>query len=184
MREGAKYFKVDRAWQDGDKVIVHLPMHITFNRWEKNKKSVSISRGPLTYSLKIKEEYVPKDSKSSAIGDSRWQEDADASKWPSYEILPGSEWNFGIVESELQNVHKLKVVTREWPKDSFPFEADAVPISIFVKAKQLKEWGIDRYGLTAELPESPIVTETKEQLIELIPMGAARLRVSAFPVVN
>lgn len=184
VREGAKYFKVDRAWQDGDKVIVHLPMHITFNRWEKNKKSVSISRGPLTYSLKIKEEYVPKDSKSSAIGDSRWQEDADASKWPSYEILPGSEWNFGIVESELQNVHKLKVVTREWPKDSFPFEADAVPISIFVKAKQLKEWGIDRYGLTAELPESPIVTETKEQLIELIPMGAARLRVSAFPVVN
>src|SRR5690606_39999001 len=58
-----------------------LPMAVRVKVWEENKNAVSIMRGPLTYSLKIKEEYVEKDSKASAIGDSKWQEDADPSKW-------------------------------------------------------------------------------------------------------
>ena len=180
----AKYFKIDRIWNNGDKVELILPMEIKVKTWEENKNAVSIIRGPLTYSLKIKEEYVQKDSKASAIGDSKWQESADPSKWPSYEILPASDWNYGIVGSELKKVENLKVVQKSWPEDSFPFEANTVPISIFIKAKQLKEWLIDRHGLTAELPLSPIKVDSKEQVVELIPMGAARLRISAFPVVK
>jgi len=184
VARGAKYFKIDRQWNSGDKVELILPMAVRVKVWEENKNAVSIMRGPLTYSLKIKEEYVEKDSKASAIGDSKWQEDADPSKWPSYEILPASDWNYGVVKSELERPENLKVIKKDWPKDSFPFEANAVPISITIKAKQLKEWLIDRHGLTGVLPLSPLVVDTEEQVVELIPMGAARLRISAFPVVN
>lgn len=184
VAHGAKYFKINRQWNSGDKVELALPMTVRVKTWEENKNAVSIMRGPLTYSLKIKEEYVEKDSKASAIGDSKWQAEADPSKWPSYEILPASDWNFGIVKSELERPENLKVIKRAWPKDSFPFEANAVPISITIKAKQLKEWLVDRHGLTGVLPVSPLVVDGKEQVVELIPMGAARLRISAFPVVK
>ena len=35
-----------------------LPMKLKVTRWEKNQNSVSINRGPLTYSIKIGEKYV------------------------------------------------------------------------------------------------------------------------------
>ncbi|MCH5720581.1 hypothetical protein [Niabella hibiscisoli] len=48
----------------------------------------------------------------------------------------------------------------------------------------INSWKIDQYGLTDTLPQSPVSVDSKEETIELIPMGAARLRISAFPVVR
>jgi len=42
---------------------------------------------------------------------------------------------------------------------------------------------VDKFGLCGVLPQSPVTVTTPEQTLELIPMGAARLRISAFPVV-
>ncbi len=184
VEAGTKYIRIQRQWKDGDKVELSLPMTIDLKTWTANKNSVSIQRGPLTYALKIKENYVKKDSKASAIGDSKWQETADPSKWPSYEILPASEWNYGLVQNQLQAVDQLKVVKRPWPKDAFPFDAEAVPISILVKAKRIDGWKIDENGLTGVLPLSPVETKGEVQEVELIPMGAARLRIAAFPTVK
>ncbi|MDR3008447.1 MAG: glycoside hydrolase family 127 protein [Sphingobacterium sp.] len=184
IEAGAKYIRIERKWKDGDKVELSLPMTIDLKTWTANKNSVSIQRGPLTYALKIKENYVKKDSKASAIGDSKWQETADPSKWPSYEILPASEWNYGLVQNQLQAVDQLKVVKRPWPKDAFPFDAEAVPISILVKAKRIDGWKIDENGLTGVLPLSPVESTGEVQEVELIPMGAARLRIAAFPTVK
>ena len=184
VEAGAKYIRIQRQWKDGDKVELSLPMTIDLKTWTANKNSVSIQRGPMTYALKIKENYVKKDSKASAIGDSKWQETADPSKWPSYEILPASDWNYGLVQSQLQAIDQLKVVKRPWPKDAFPFDAEAVPISILVKAKRIDGWKIDENGLTGVLPLSPVETKGEVQEVELIPMGAARLRIAAFPTVK
>lgn len=184
VEPGAKYIRIDRKWKDGDQVELLLPMSIELNTWTANKNAVSIKRGPLTYALKIKENYIQKDSKASAIGDSKWQETADPTKWPSYEILPASDWNYGLVQNELLAPDQLKVVKRAWPKDAFPFEADAVPISILVKAKQIDGWKIDENGLTGVLPLSPVESQAAVQQVELIPMGAARLRIAAFPTVK
>ncbi|WP_223578435.1 beta-L-arabinofuranosidase domain-containing protein [Sphingobacterium sp. GVS05A] len=184
LESGAKYIRIDRKWKDGDQVELLLPMSIELNTWTANKNAVSIQRGPLTYALKIKENYVQKDSKASAIGDSKWQETADPTKWPSYEILPASDWNYGLVQNQLTAPDQLKVVKRAWPKDAFPFEADAVPISIMVKAKKVDGWKIDENGLTGVLPLSPVASQAAVQEVELIPMGAARLRIAAFPTVK
>ena len=72
-------------------------MKLSVRTWNKNKNSVSVNYGPLTFSLKIKERYVKKDSREAVTGDSKWQENADAEKWPSYEIYPASAWNYGLL---------------------------------------------------------------------------------------
>lgn len=181
--QASEYVKINRLWKNGDKVELLLPMTISVQQWTANKNSISVNRGPLTYSLKIKEVYEKMDSKKSAIGDSKWQETADPEKWPSFEILPASAWNYGL--TYIQGTTSLfKVQKKPWPKDDFPFSQQNVPISIIAKGKQIPDWKIDQYGLTGTLPQSPLQVNTKEETIELIPMGAARLRISAFPVVK
>ena len=88
-----KYLCIEREWADGDKVEMTLPMSLSMRTWQVNKNSVSVDYGPLTLSLKIAEKYVEKDSRETAIGDSKWQKDAGTQKWPTTEIYPGSPWN-------------------------------------------------------------------------------------------
>ncbi|MFT4093715.1 MAG: glycoside hydrolase family 127 protein [Niabella sp.] len=176
------YIKIDRNWKNGDKVELVLPMKIEVRQWAANKNSISVDRGPLTYSLKIKETYIKADSKKSAIGDSKWQETADASKWPSYEIFPGTAWNYGLAYKGADPSAFFKIQKKQWPADDFPFTQEHVPVSLTAKGKRIPGWKIDQYGLTDTLPQSPVQVNTREETIELIPMGAARLRISAFPV--
>ncbi|MNU01661.1 hypothetical protein D3C72_2451300 [compost metagenome] len=53
-----------------------------------------------------------------------------------------------------------------------------------VKAKKVDGWKIDENGLTGVLPLSPVASQAAVQEVELIPMGAARLRIAAFPTVK
>ena len=45
----------------GDQVVLQLPMKIGLTTWVKNHNSVSVNYGPLTFSLKIKEDYIKKE---------------------------------------------------------------------------------------------------------------------------
>jgi hypothetical protein len=181
---GDDYIRIERTWQKGDVVELTLPMKVSVQTWDKNKNSVSVNYGPLTFSLKIAESYHQVDSRKAAIGDSKWQAGADPSKWPAYEIFPGSLWNYGLVLDGRPAAEQFEVVRRPWPASNYPFSADSVPLLIRAKGKVIPEWMVDKYGLCGVLPQSPVKESTAVQDIELIPMGAARLRISAFPVVE
>lgn len=178
------FVRIENRWKQGDVIELKLPMKVEIRNWVKNKNSVSVNYGPLTFSLKIKEYYKKMNSKESAIGDSKWQSTADQTKWPSYEIYPSSPWNFGLVLTEEPLANQFKIIKRVWPFNDFPFTQDAVPILLKAKGKIITSWTLDKYGLCGILPQSPVNVDTKESAIELIPMGAARLRISAFPVVH
>ena len=182
--KAATYTRIEKLWKEGDVVQVEFPMKIQLTEWKENKNSVSVNYGPLTFSLKIKEEYKKENSKTSATSDSRWQATADASKWPSYEIYPASNWNYGLLLNEKDTSKLFEVVKKPWPADDFPFSQQNVPIELNAKGKIIPQWKIDQYGLVDTLPPSPVAVNTKAETIELIPMGAARLRISAFPVVK
>jgi hypothetical protein len=182
-QEGS-YIKLLNNWKEGDKISLQLPMHLKVRQWEKNKNSVSINYGPLTYSLKIKEEYLEKDSKATAIGDSQWQSGANPAKWLSYEIHPASDWNYGLLIDPKHPENSIEVVKNSWPKDNNPFTNANAPISLKVKGKQIPGWTIDQYGLCGVLPQSPVSTASSATELTLVPMGGARLRISSFPVVN
>ncbi|MEE4115068.1 MAG: beta-L-arabinofuranosidase domain-containing protein [Marinilabiliaceae bacterium] len=182
--EGGKYIRIQRKWNDGDMLSLTLPMGLSVKRWEKNHNSASINYGPLSFSLKIKEEYVRKESDETAIGDSKWQPGVDKSKWPSFEIHPGSPWNYGLVLDPEDELNSFEVIKGQWPENNFPFTQDDSPIRIIAKGSRIPEWVIDEYGLAGELQDSPVLSSEQEETIELIPMGAARLRISAFPVIG
>ena len=178
------YIRLENKWKQGDVVELTLPMHLAFQLWTENKNSVSVNYGPLTFSLKIKEYYQKVDSKESAIGDSKWQPNADQSKWPAYNIYPESMWNYGLELNGKPLSEQFEIIKKPWPESNFPFDQKDVPVMIKAKGKLIPEWTIDQYGLCDVLPQSPVDMHTSEQNIELIPMGAARLRISAFPVVK
>ena len=179
-----KYVRLEREWERGDEIVLHVPMKLSQSVWHVNQDSRSINYGPLTFSLKIKENYQEVSSVETAIGDSKWQKKADPAKWPSYEIYPASDWNYAlVVDDSLPLEQNFEVITKTWPSDNHLFTAETVPIEIKAKGKKLIGWGIDNYGLTSELPiKENLRFETATDDITLIPMGAARLRISAFPV--
>jgi hypothetical protein len=179
-----EYIRLAKTWKNGDKITLHLPMQLKVRQWAKNKNSVSVNYGPLTYSLKIEEKYIKEDSKKTAIGDSRWQAGADPEKWPSYEIHPASAWNYGLIVDEKHPENSFKIIHREWPKDDNPFTNSGAPIQLVAKGKVIPEWTVDQYGLCSVLPQSPVKNTEPVTQLTLVPMGGARLRISSFPVIQ
>lgn len=178
------YLRITKIWNAGDRIELQLPMSLKVRTWEKNKNSVSVDYGPLTYSLKIDENYIRKDSKETAVWDSKWQESADPAKWPSFEIHPGSAWNYGLLVDAAHPERSFKVVRKSWPSDDNPFTNDHAPIELRARGRQIPGWTIDETGLVAVLPQSPVATSEPVRELTLVPMGGARLRISAFPVVR
>jgi len=179
-----KFLRLDREWKNNDQITLALPMEISTKEWTANHDSVSVNYGPLTFSLKIGERYERKDSAQTAIGDSAWQKDADPSKWPAFEIYPTTPWNYGLVIDPEADAKNFTVKKLAWPEDNFPFTPEHCPIEIVAKAKPIPEWTLDRYGLCGALQQSPAYSAEPTQDVTLIPMGAARLRISAFPTAS
>ena len=161
-----EYLVIDRTWADGDTVTLDLPMRLAVRVWEKNKDAVSVDYGPLTFSL--------------AIGE-KWTRYAGTDAWPAYEVHPTTAWNYGLDIDPAKPEASITVVPREGPVADQPFTAEAAPVRLRAKARKIPEWQLDRYGLVAVLQPSPVYTKEAVETVTLIPMGCARLRISAFP---
>jgi len=164
------YVLVIKTWQDGDKVRLRLPMEVRLTQWEKNRGSVSVHHGPLTFSLKIGEKRVP-------YGENE--------KWPAFEVFPTTPWNYGLILDQYSPEISFKVVRKPGPPPAQPFDVDAAPIELTARGRRIEAWQLDRKGLIGPLQQSPVKVDPGEpETITLIPMGCARLRVSAFPTVS
>ena len=157
--------RLERDWHDGDQVVLELPMSVRTQRWTDNRNTLSVSRGPLTYSLQIKEEY-------------RRHGGSDA--WPAWDIFPASPWNYGLSSEAAAN---FSVVKAAWPADDQPFRNEAAPIHLTTTARRLPNWTLDARGAVNEVVQQPVSSAAAEETVTLIPMGAARLRITAFPVI-
>lgn len=166
--EAGKYIRIERVWKTGDQVRLRLPMGIELKRWTANKDSVSVRRGPLWYSLKIEEEY---------------RKYGGTEAWPSLEVYPKSAWNFGLVLNDRDPAASFRVerVVSEKPQ---VFEAGNEPVRLVGKGQRIPNWQQDRTGLVGTLNQSPVKSDEPVETLVLIPMGCARLRISAFPVIG
>jgi hypothetical protein len=165
LRPG-KLARVERLWRDGDVVVLSLPMEVKVRAWTTNRGTVSVDRGPLTYSLRIQEDY-------------RRQGGTDA--WPAWDIFPASPWNYGLASTEPA---AFRVAPGEWPADDQPWRADAAPIRLETRARRIPNWTLDPRGCIHEVIQQPVRSNEPEENVTLVPMGAARLRISAFPVIS
>lgn len=177
------YIRIFRKWKSDDVVEINFPMQLKVRRWEKNHDAASVNFGPLTFSLKIGEEYVTRESNETAQHDSGWQKNADSSQWPSFEIHPTTPWNYGLVLPE-NHEEGFEIQRKDWPEDDFPWTLESVPLAMTAQGRRIPAWKLDDTGLCAVLQDSPVETDEPVEGIQLVPMGAARLRISAFPVVS
>jgi DUF1680 family protein len=165
----AGFLVLERTWRGGDLVDLTLPMPLTVRHWEKNNDSVSVDRGPLTFSLQIAEDY---------------RRAGGSEAWPSWEIWPASPWNYGLVLDPDNAASSFSLVKRPWPANDMPFTQEGTPLQLQAKGRKIPQWQLDEHGLVQELQRSPALTNEPVEDITLIPMGAARLRISAFPVAD
>ena len=63
---------------------IQYHLHCQYKTWVANHNAVSLSYGPITFSLDIKEQY-------NRIG--------GTDDWPEYEVIAKSDWNYGLVLS-------------------------------------------------------------------------------------
>jgi DUF1680 family protein len=161
---------LERNWRNGDRVELQFPMMVEVRTWTKNRNSVSVYRGPLAYSLTIGE---------------RWERYNPDEKWAAYEVFPTTAWNYALVLDAANPASSVKVLPKKYDVgNDQPFTPKATPVSLLVRARRLDSWTLEPNGMVGKVPESPVRTEAGIENVTLIPMGCARLRISAFPVAH
>lgn len=162
---GPGYAAIDRTWRTGDVVRLSLPMPTTVTEWPTQHDSVSVMRGPLAYSLRIGEKFE--------------RGPGGTDKWPTWTVSPTSDWNYGLLPAS-----KITVKERPWPKDDQPFTPRSAPVELTVSGRKVDGWQEDYLGTVGLLQASPAKTNEPIERLTLIPMGAARLRITVFPTVT
>jgi DUF1680 family protein len=166
------FLRIDRTWKSGDTLTIGFPMTVSITTWKANQNSVSVNRGPLTFSVKIGEKLVS------------YQPERHPEPWPAWEIVPTSPWNYALDFDPANLAAAFRVVTKPWPANNMPFTHDGTPVEIQAKARKLPNWKEDHLGLVDKLQASPVKAAEPQETITMIPMGAARIRLSALPVVG
>lgn len=161
-----QYLRLERRWRNGDTVNITMAMELALTTWPRTG-SVTVDRGPLSYSVKIAE---------------RWQRCGGTDAWPEWEVFPDSPWNYGLVLAADNPLAGLAVTERGAVADQ-PWTPDTAPLAITALAKRIPAWKLAQETV-APLRESPVRTDTPAETITLIPLGCARLRMSCLPVVS
>lgn len=163
------YARISKRWEKGDEITLELPMTVNVRRWPRNNDAASIHYGPLGFSLKIGEE---------------WKRSGGSDAWPEFEVYPTTPWNYALDLDDLNPARGLRVKSRKGKLPGQPFTPENAPLTIQAKAHKVPEWEQDRLGLVGKLQRSPVHTEQPLEDVTLIPMGAGRLRITAFPVAS
>lgn len=159
-----KFLILRRNWQKGDQVILIFDEPIKIKFWEGIGRPVSVARGPLWFSLEIKEE---------------WKRCGGTDDWPGWEVLPASTWNYALMldpENPSKNIRAVSEKSAGYQ----PFCLEAAPIVLEARARRLPDWKPDK-KMAGKVPASPVLSTQPEESVRLIPMGCARLRITCFP---
>lgn len=163
----ASYQRIEREWQKGDRVEISLPMRV--RTVPGYNGSVSVERGPLVYSLRIGES---------------WSKLKQTGPVTDFEVFPTSPWNYGLRVDAANPSASFQVVEAAVARQ--PFDSGVPPVALKVKARRLPQWMMVNDSAGAP-PQSPITNARKEdqdEMVTLIPYGAARLRITSFPVLG
>lgn len=185
--KGGSTARIFARWDPGEVITLELPMDIKAEKRYNN--SLSLLRGPLYFSLRIGKEYKSVKINYYNFG---YMGSVD------WEINPLTPWNYGLMVDRNNLKRGITVVTGEpgpypfadrgdmiWSADSaryLPWEQDA-PLILKTRGMLIPGWTLK--DNSADIPPlSPVRPEGTNEVIELVPYGSARLRITEFPVID
>jgi hypothetical protein len=130
-------------------------------RW--HNRSVAFERGPALYSLPIGID---------------WKKVKDRGLASDWEANPTTAWNYAVAVDERRPEETVAVVERE--AAGTPFTAKGAMVELRVNGCRLPQW-TEYEGSAGPLPASPAESSEKNEELTLVPYGAAKLRITAFP---
>ena len=166
--QAGRYVRIARTWKAGDRVRLEMRMDVSLTHWPRNG-SVTVDRGPLSYSVRIKE---------------RWQTRPGGPEgWPRRTVTPASPWNYGLAVDPEDPARSVEVVPAETLADQ-PWCEPNAPVVLKVPARRIPGWGTRIAHTVDAVREGPVRAEGKPETIEMIPMGCAHLRMTCLPIVS
>lgn len=156
------FHTLDRVWKDGETIELHFPMKVRAER--RYRDSITLTRGPLVYSLKIGE---------------RWERVRGEDPCPDYAVYPTTPWNYGLlVDPDDPRVEVVKKGVGD-----VIYGPDFAPVELRVKGRRIPEWGMQD-NCSGPVPESPVTSSEPLEDLTLIPYGCAKLRITEFPLLE
>ena len=179
------FFKCKREFADGNEVVLHLNPQVRAEM--SSDGGVSFTHGPLVFALGLpyKEEKVKTEGGDGTLC--------------NYNLTTAAPWNYGIdVKESIKDVRfERKGISGN------PWTLAGAPVQLKVAAHEIKKWQIVHaknvtqiYNLydklsrekegdfmfTPPLPQEITEDEIgKSETLTLVPVGAAKLRVTVFP---
>jgi hypothetical protein len=172
-----KMIRIERQWNSGDEVRLSLPMKVSLSLW--NNSSVAVSRGPLVYSLKIKQHWEKTAERFPGFPDWNCSAESDWNYALCFPFESYSEKKFSLISMQHLD-SSFNVRYKEVPQNALPWEYS--PIEITCKAKKVNDWKLLKGEVTPDVPQSPVISDNPEEEITLIPFGCAPVRITYFPV--
>ncbi|NII29371.1 hypothetical protein HB364_30100 [Pseudoflavitalea sp. X16] len=167
-QQAGKLVKIKRRWKGGDVVAIRFRMDVGVTQWPRNG-AVSVDRGPLTFSVSIKQE---------------WKEEPGGTpQWPRWSVAPASPWNYGLA-IEPDSFQRSVKVELSIAVAAQPWTAANAPVVLRVPAKRIPHWGASINHTVDAVRESPVRSDAPVEMIELIPMGCSHLRLTVLPVIS
>ena len=156
--------QIERTWKAGDRIEIEFPMRPRIS--DGVNGSLAIERGPLVFSY--------------PIGES-WVKLRDRGMTADWQVYPTTPWNYGVSVDPANPEHSI--TTKESGIGEAPFSRKNPPVELRVKARKIPAWRAED-GAADPLPQSPVESSEQEEEIALIPYAAAKLRITAFPVLK
>jgi hypothetical protein len=154
----APFYPIKRVWKEGDHVALSLPMDYRVSHWFHN--SAVFERGPLVFSLPL---------------DGQWTElKKYAAKSADWQITPAANWNYAV------ELGDCAAASLEHPVGAIPFDVKNPPVTLKIQGRRDAAWSVHENS-AGPVPLSPVSSQDPLKTLILVPYGAAKLRITAFP---
>ena len=162
--EAGSFARIERTWRAGDRVELTLPLRPRVKRWFND--SAAVERGPLVFSYGIGED---------------WVKLRDRGMTADWQVFPKTQWNYAL-EAGAGEAGAIQVAEAE--VGEVPFSRKSPAITLTVTARKTPAW-LAEDGVAAAPPKSPVAdSAAAAESVALIPYAAAKLRITAFPVLK